>query len=145
MLCHTMDGEKYYSKLAMVGRQVLPRCFGFPVYPLLGMVYLLGGVIIIISSHYPLVNCPITMKNHHFSLVNPLQMAIFNSKLFVYRRVYPIWHNIPNSSLIIIACAYNDYIGLYWEYITTFLYHSRIQWIRITIPDPSIYNSRGIQ
>ena len=28
---------------------------------------------------YPLVNVYITMENHHFQWVNPLQMAIFNN------------------------------------------------------------------
>ena len=30
----------------------------------------------------------ITMENHHFSWVSQLYMAIFNSKLFVYQRVF---------------------------------------------------------
>ena len=30
---------------------------------------------------YPLVNVYITMENHHFSWENPLEMAMFNSKL----------------------------------------------------------------
>ena len=37
--------------------------------------------------YYPLVNVYIAMENHFFKFVNPLYMAIFNSKLLVYQRV----------------------------------------------------------
>ena len=36
---------------------------------------------------YPLVNVYITMENHHFSLENPLKIAIFNSYVTNYQRV----------------------------------------------------------
>ena len=39
-------------------------------------------------SKYPLVNCHITMGNHHFSWVNQLWMAMFNSKLEQITRGY---------------------------------------------------------
>ena len=36
---------------------------------------------------FPLVNIEKTMENHHFQWENSLQMAIFNSFLYVYQRV----------------------------------------------------------
>ena len=48
--------------------------------------YLLG----LVKTHYPLVNVYITMENHHFQWVNPLQMTIFNS-YFDITRGYSIW------------------------------------------------------
>ena len=38
-------------------------------------------------TSYPLVNSHITMENHHFSWVNPLEITISNSFLYVYQRV----------------------------------------------------------
>ena len=40
------------------------------------------------DNYYPLVNCYITMENHHFFMgKSTISMAIFNSKLLVYQRV----------------------------------------------------------
>ena len=36
---------------------------------------------------YPLVNCPITMENHHFQWVNPLFLWPFSIAMLVYQRV----------------------------------------------------------
>ena len=40
-----------------------------------------------ISVTYPLVNCPITMENHHFQWVNPLFLWPFSIAMLVYQRV----------------------------------------------------------
>ena len=41
-----------------------------------------------VHMSYPLANVYMTMEHHHFSWVNQLQMAIFNSKLLVYQMVF---------------------------------------------------------
>ena len=42
---------------------------------------------------YPLVNIRKPMENHHVSWENPLEMAMFNSFLYVYQRVNPhVWY-----------------------------------------------------
>jgi hypothetical protein len=51
-----------------------------------------------ICSIYPLANVYILMENHHVQWVNPLYMAIFNSYVTNYQRLYFIWffpHYIP--------------------------------------------------
>ena len=40
----------------------------------------------VMSSVYPLVNASITMEHQHFSWVNQLSMAIFNSYFDITRR-----------------------------------------------------------
>ena len=59
------------------------------------------------SHEYPLVNVYVTMENHHVQWENSLQMAMFNSFLYVYQLVYLSYsgqfqsytHYIPSLSV----------------------------------------------
>jgi len=56
------------------------------------LTYLHFRVLKIQLIHYPLVNCPIAMEHHHClaGKIHYFYVHFFNSKLFVYQRVYPI-------------------------------------------------------
>ena len=46
--------------------------------------------------HYPLVNIQKTMENHHFEWENQRFLWPFSIAIFVYQRVYPLYHTIPH-------------------------------------------------
>ena len=49
-----------------------------------------------LGDGYPLVNIQKPMENHHVSWENLLEMAMFNSFLYVYQRVNPhVWYLRP--------------------------------------------------
>ena len=46
--------------------------------------------------HYPLVNIQKTMENHHFEWENQRFLWPCSIAIFVYQRVYPLYHTLPH-------------------------------------------------